>query len=115
MSLSNPLQVPDGHSVHFHKAVIRFVNTLPPTAWAYSMRAFETLSDVGLTREFRQLRHVQDDLWELRVDSPKPNRQFMRYLFVCRNGKFLITHAYFKQTNRATRQDIELGLRRVNE
>ena len=115
MSLPNPLQVPDGRPVHFHKAVIRFMDALPPTAWAYSIRTCETLSVVGLTREFNQLRHIQDDLWELRVDSPKPNRQFMRYLFIARNGKFLITHAYFKQANKAKRQDIELALRRVNE
>jgi phage-related protein len=115
MSLSNPLQVPNGHAVHFHKAVVRFMEALPPTAWAYSVRVFETLSDVGLAREFKQLRHVRDNLWELRVDSPKPNRQFMRYLFVTRNGKFLVTHAYFKQTNKAPRQEIELAIRRVNE
>lgn len=115
MSLSSPIQAPGGRPVHIHKAVIRFVNALPPTAWAYSMRAIETLSCVGLTREFNQLRHIQDNLWELRVDSPKPNRQFMRYLFVSKDGMFYLNHAYFKQSNKARRQDIELALRRVNE
>ena len=115
MTLSNPLQVPGGRPVHFYKAVTRFLNSLSPNAWAYSMRTFEHLSYVGLARDFRELRHVQDDLWELRVDSPKPNRLFMRFLFVARDGKFLVTHAFFKQTNKTPRQDIELAIRRVKE
>lgn len=115
MRLSQPLQVPNGHPVHFHSAVERFMKALPPAARAYSVRVCETLSGVGLKRGFNQLRHIQGDLWELRVDSPKPNRHFMRYLFVARDGKFQVTHAFFKQTNKTPRPDIELALRRVSE
>lgn len=115
MTLSNPLQVPGGHPVYFHKAVTRFLDSLFPTAWAYSVRTLEHLSYVGLARDFKELRSVQDGLWELRVDSPKPNRQFMRFLFVARGGKFLVTHAFFKQTNKTPRQDIELAIRRAKE
>jgi phage-related protein len=39
----------------------------------------------------------------------------MRFLFVARNGEFLFTHAFRKQTNQTPRREIDLALRRANE
>ena len=113
MSLSVPVQAPSGRQVKLHKAVIRFLNALPAQASAKSVTCFKTLTQLGLTREFTQLRHIQGDLWELKVDAE--NVKFMRYLFVARNGVFFFTNAFKKQTNETPRQDITLALRRANE
>ena len=115
MSHSNTLQVPGGRVVRLHKAVTRFLEDLNSASKAKSTVTLETLSAVGLSREFRQLRHVQGNLWELRVDTDKPNRLFLRYMFVMCNGDFLVTHVYNKQTNTAPRQEIELALDRAKE
>ena len=111
--LSSPVQVPSGRQVQLHKAVQRYLDALPADASAKSVESFKVLMDVGLTREFKQLRHLQGDLWELKVDAKSV--KFMRYLFVARNGEFLFTHAFRKQTNHTPRREIDLALRRANE
>jgi phage-related protein len=113
MSLSTPVQAPGGRPIKLHKAVIRFINALPAKASAKSAACFKTLSELGLAREFTQLRHIQGDLWELKVGAE--NAKFMRYLFVARNGMFLVTNVFKKQTNETPRQEIELALRRATE
>jgi len=105
----------NGHKVQLHKAVIRFLNGLDPAAWAYSMELIESLSELGLTREFKQLRKVQGDLWEICADTEKPNRRFIRYMFVARKGEFLVTNAYNKQTNKTPLKEIKLAFKRAKE
>jgi phage-related protein len=113
MSLSTPVQAPSECQVKLHKAVIRFLNKLPAQASAKSMACIKTLSELGLTREFTQLRHIEGNLWELKVDAE--NVKFMRYLFVARNGEFFFTNAFKKQTNETPRRDITLALHRATE
>lgn len=111
--LSSPVQVPSGRQVRLHKAVQRFINELPAQASAKSVESINILMDTGLTREFKQLRHLQSDLWELKVDAKSV--KFMRYLFVVRDNIFLFTNAFKKQTNETPRREIDLALRRANE
>ena len=111
--LSSPVQVPSGRQVQLLKPVQRYLDALPADAWAMSVETINVLKEVGLTREFKQLRHLQGDLWELKVDAKSV--KFMRYLFVARNGVFLFTNAFRKQTNQTPRREIDLALRRANE
>jgi phage-related protein len=105
--------VPSGRQVQLHKAVQDYIDALPADASAKSMKQIKLFMEVGLTREFKQLRHLQGDLWELKVDAKSV--KFMRYLFIARNGAFLFTNVYRKQTNQTPRREIDLALRRANE
>lgn len=109
---SDNTQVPAGHSISIHKAVTRFMDALPSAASALSLQTQKTLAEVGLTREFKQLRHLRGDLWELKVDTGKP-KLYIRYLFINRGDEFVITNAYFKQTNQAPQREIDLALQRA--
>ena len=111
---SDKAQVPEGHPIRIHKAVKRFMDALPPAARAESAQVQKTLAEVGLTREFKQLRHLRGEVWELRVDTHKP-KLYIRYLFVDNDGTFLITNALFKQTNATPPDDIDLARRRAQE
>jgi len=113
MSLSTPVQAPSGRQIYFHKAVKRFLDALPAQASVKSSEYFKILLEVGLNQKFTQLRHIQGDLWELRVDAK--NVKFMRYLFVARKGVFYMTNAFKKQTNDTPRREIDLALRRATE
>ena len=107
-------QVSAGHPVSLHKAVRRFMDDLPSAVLAFALQTQKTLSEVGLNREFKQLRHIRGELWELKVDTHQP-KLYIRFLFVNRNGKFLITNAFFKQTNETPPREIDLALRRAQE
>jgi len=89
------------------------MDELPAQALAKSVELINILRELGLSREFKQLRHIRGDLWELKVDAK--NVKFMRYLFVVRNGVFIFTNAFKKQTNETPRREIDLALQRAKE
>ena len=109
------LQTPKGRPISKHKAVTRFMGDLPSDAEARSAHTFEQLIEFGHDPRYVDVEHIEGDLWELKVNNPKPNRLRLRYFFVVKNDVYLFTHAYIKQTNKAPRQEIKLALRRAYE
>ena len=110
---TNNQQVPGTPPVQYHKAVVHFMDELPASAQAFTVRSFELLSEFGSNPEMVDVKHIQGKLWELRVNISKPNRLRMRYFFICKDGQYQVLHAYHKQTNEAPRRHIELALSRV--
>ena len=94
------LQAPHGRPISKHKAVIRFMDDLPKDAQALSAHTFEQLAQFGTNPKAIDVEHIEGDLWELRVNNPKPNRLRLRYFFVVKNDTYLLTNAYIKQTSR---------------
>lgn len=109
------VQMPQRRYISIHNAVIRFLGDLPADAETRSARMFERLSEVGTDPNKIDVEHIEDKLWELKVNNPKPNRLRMRYFFIVHDDEYLVTNAYIKQTNQAPRRHIELALRRANE
>jgi len=59
------------------------------------------------------VRHLEGKLWELREES-QTNIYRLLYAFVG-NRRILFVHGFQKQTQKAPRREIEIGLRRLND
>jgi phage-related protein len=69
----------------------------------------QTLMRKGVAAGMPTMRHLEDDIWELRpIDN--------RILFAAWDGEsFVLLHQFLKQTQKTPRQEIETAKRRLAE
>lgn len=110
-----PEQSPSSWRVVFYKdrrgrsPIAEYLNALPAVEQAAAAEAFRLLQEFGLSLGMPHAKHVSGKLWELR---PGANRYFY-FAYVGR--RFVILHAYRKQSQKAPPQELALAERRLVE
>jgi len=86
-----------------------YLNALPVAEQAAAAEAFRLLREFGVSLGMPHAKHVSGKLWELR---PGANRFF----YVAHVGRrFVILHAYRKQSQKAPSKELALAERRLTE
>ena len=86
-----------------------YLNTLPVVEQAAAEEAFCLLREFGVSLGMPHAKHISGKLWELR---PGANR-FFYFAYVGR--RFVILHAYRKQSQKTPPQELALAERRLAE
>ena len=69
----------------------------------------EALSKMGTHLGLPYVKHIEDDIWELR---PLNNRIFFFYF---KDNKFILLHYFIKKTNKTPKKEIEEAKNRMND
>jgi phage-related protein len=86
-----------------------YINSLEERDRAKVARTIELLAELGLGIGRPQARHLEGKLWELR---PSPHR----VIYFAHSGRrFVILHAFKKQTTKTPAREIEIATRRMRE
>jgi len=89
--------------------IAEYLNALPVAEQAAAEEAFCLLREFGISLGLPHAKHVSGILWELR---PGANR-FFYFAYVGR--RFVILHAYRKQSQKTPPQELALAERRLAE
>jgi phage-related protein len=83
-----------------------FLNGLLPSEQAAVGHHLALLRDFGVLLTEPYVRHIDDDLWEIR-----PGRIRILY-FAHTNRQFILVHAYYKKSNKMPLRELETARRR---
>ena len=89
--------------------IVDYLNMLPVAEQAAAQEAFSLLREFGLALGMPHAKHISGKLWELR---PGANR-FFYFAYVGR--RFVILHAYRKQSQKTPSQELAFAERRLAE
>jgi phage-related protein len=89
--------------------IVEYLNALPVAEQAATQEAFSLLREFGLSLGMLHTKHISGKLWKLR---PGANR-FFYFAYVGR--RFVILHAYRKQSQKTPLQELALAERRLAE
>jgi len=89
--------------------IAEYLNLLPVAEQAAAEETFRLLREFGLSLGMPHAKHVSGKLWELR---PGANR-FFYFAYIGR--RFVILHAYRKQSQKTPPQELALAERRLAE
>ena len=89
--------------------MLDFINSLPTRERGEVRNSLRLLREFGTRLGFPDARHLQGKLWELR-----PGHHRLLY-FAQVGHRFVILHAFRKQSGSTPRQDLDLALRRMSE
>jgi len=110
-----PDQLPPSWRIVFYKdargrsPITDYLNALPVAEQAAAEEAFRLLREFGVSLGMPHAKHVNGKLWELR---PGANRLF----YVAHVGRrFVVLHAYRKQSQKAPQHELALAERRLTE
>lgn len=89
--------------------IAEYLNALPVAEQATAAETFRLLREFGTALGMPHAKHIGGKLWELR---PGANR-FFYFAYVGR--RFVILHAYRKQTQKTPAQELAIAERRLTE
>ena len=89
--------------------IAEYLNALPVAEQATAAEAFRLLREFGVALGMPHAKHIGGKLWELR---PGANR-FFYFTYVGR--RFVVLHAYRKQSQKTPSQELALAERRLAE
>jgi phage-related protein len=93
--------------------VEEFINSLEAKAQARIARTLELLEEFGIELRMPYARHLEEQLWELRVRLGQ-NRYRIIY-FLASGRTFILLHGFSKKTDAVTRADLEIAKNRRKE
>ena len=89
--------------------IAEYLNALPIAEQAAAEEVFRLLREFGTALGMPHAKHISEKLWELR---PGANRFFY---FACIGRRFVILHAYRKQSQKTPAQELAVAERRLAE
>ena len=89
--------------------IVEYLNALPVAEQVAAQEAFSLLWEFGLSLGMPHAKHINGKLWELR---PGANR-FSYFAYVGR--RFVVLHAYRKQSQKTPPQELAFAERRLAE
>ena len=93
--------------------VEEFINSLDAGSRARIARTLDLLEEFGINLGMPYARHLEKQLWELRIRQGRNRYRIIYFLAV---GKtFILLHAFTKKTGPVSRSDIEVAERRREE
>jgi phage-related protein len=110
-----PISEPPAWRIVFYKdsrgrsPIAEYLNALPVAEQAAAEEVFRLLREFGISLGMPHAKHIGGKLWELR---PGANR-FFYFAYVGR--RFVILHAYRKQSQKTPARELALAERRLAE
>ncbi len=89
--------------------ISEYLNALPVAEQAAALEAFRLLREFGTLLGMPHAKHISGKLWELR---PGPHRLFY---FAYIGRRFVILHAYRKQSQKTPPRELAIAQRRLAE
>ena len=86
-----------------------YINDLPVVEQAAVREAFRLLQEFGTLLGMPHARHIRGKLWELRPEA----HRFFYFAYVGR--RFVVLHAYRKQSRKTPRRELAIAERRLRE
>ena len=86
-----------------------YLNDLPVAEQAAVREAFRLLREFGTLLGMPYARHIRGKLWELRPEA----HRFFYFAYVGR--RFVVLHAYRKQSRKTPRRELAIAERRLRE
>ena len=69
----------------------------------------DLLNRYGVALTGRHIKHIEDKLWELRID------RYRVLYFAFRNKTFVMLRCFIKKTNKTPRKEINLAMHRLDD
>lgn len=96
-----------------HVPVRDFIDSLSAQAKAKTLRTFELVEEYGTLVGGPHVKHIDDDLWEIRVSAAEGT---YRSLFTIETGRVIILlHAFSKKTQKLPLKEIKTAKARMRE
>jgi len=95
-----------------NQPVADFIAALKPGEQAKIARAIDLLKEYGPSIGMPYVRHMADDLWELRVPF---GGQAFRLLFFISGNTLVVVHAFSKKTSKAPQKELKTALARMKD
>jgi phage-related protein len=95
--------------LYFHTDIGDFLDSLEQVTRAKVSRSIEVLAIDGYLLSMPYSKKVDDNLYELRVQSV----QSVRIFYTFYGGKIVLLHAVFKKTQKLVKKDIEKAQKRL--
>jgi phage-related protein len=93
--------------------VAEFIDSLEAAAKARVARTLDLLEEFGIELGMPYARHLEKQLWELRVRQAR-NRYRIIY-FLASGQTFVLLHGLSKKTGQVPRSDLEIAERRLDD
>jgi phage-related protein len=106
-------------SVHYYelpsgrRPVEEFIDSLDAKSQARIARTLDLLEEFGPNLGMPYARHLEKQLWELRIRQAKNRYRIIYFLATAR--EVVLLHAFAKKTSAVSRRDIELAAERREE
>jgi phage-related protein len=95
------------------RLITKYVNELVSDDQYRAQRQFERLAKYGIQWGPPHVKHVQDNIYRLKLQTNHGHHRFLFFLF--RSRYFVILHAFRKQTNAIPQKDIDIAIRRRDD
>jgi phage-related protein len=93
--------------------VEEFINSLEAKSQARIARTLDLLEEFGIELEMPYTRHLEKQLWELRI---RVGRNRYSIIYFLNTGKtFILIHGFSKKTDAVSRADIEIAKNRRDD
>jgi phage-related protein len=115
LQLDSTTAIKHGVRVYFYRTaagaspVQKYLDGLPMVEGAKITAALEDIEKNGLVGSAVRVRPIEGELWELKID-----RHRIFYVLL-RGPELVLLHAYWKQSQKAPRNEIEIARRRMKE
>jgi phage-related protein len=93
--------------------VLEFLNALPAKEFSKCYSYIELLVQHGNTLPSNIVKHLTDDLWELRPEYG--GQEFRVFYFIVLGDTIVLLHAIKKKSQRTPKRDLDLALKRMDE
>ena len=93
--------------------VEEFIDSLDAKSRARIARTLDLLEEFGVSLGMPYARHLEKQLWELRIRHGR-NRYRIMY-FLCTEQTFVLLHAFAKKTGAVPRKDMETAENRRDD
>lgn len=91
--------------------VRNFLRSLDEGTYARFARSFERLRERNIFAKEPLVKHIQDKIWELRVES---NKNTYRILYIFFNGKrIILLHGFSKKTQKLPQKELDIAKKRL--
>jgi phage-related protein len=91
--------------------VRNFLESLDEATYARLARSFERLRERNIFAKDPLVKHIQDKIWELRVES---NTNTYRILYIFFSGKrIILLHGFSKKTQKLPQKELDIAKKRL--
>jgi phage-related protein len=96
-----------------HIPVKDFIDALPTPAKAKTFRTFELVEEYGTMVGGPHVKHIDDDLWEIRVITAEGTYRFIFTLL--KDQVIMLLHAFSKKTQKLPPNELKTAKARLRE
>lgn len=90
-----------------------FLDSLPPKLGGKTIRTIELLEKFGISLREPHVKHIEDDLWELRTKFASNITRIL--YFMTAGDKFVLLHGFIKKTDKLSLNEKKTAMQRMED